>query len=181
METHEARLRLQAEVIEALRREADEAQIVARQEQAEAERLRQSAGEEIEALRRQVEDTRSIASSEQSEAQRLRQVAAEEIGRAAGLLNGHGSQSRWRPFRLRRQIATLKSSGLFDAEWYLREYGDVARAGIDPLRHYVEFGAKEGRWPNPALRRPNGQTDARPPEPPSLQMAEASEDPGDGR
>ncbi len=148
-EIHEARLRLQAEVIEALRREADEAL--------------------------------SVANSEQSEAQRLRQVAAEGIGRAAGLLNGHGSHSRWKPFRLRRQIAFLKTSGLFDAEWYLREYADVASAGIDPLRHYVEFGAKEGRWPNPALKRPNGQAEDRPPEPPHQQMAEASEDPGEGR
>jgi hypothetical protein len=37
---------------------------------------------------------------------------------------------------------------LFDAEWYLREYPDVAAADIDPLRHYLRFGRAEGRSPN---------------------------------
>ena len=59
--------------------------------------------------------------------------------------------------RLKRKLERLRRSGLFDAEWYLREYTDVAEAGIDPLRHYIEFGAKEGRAPNPAVTRLNGK------------------------
>lgn len=62
-----------------------------------------------------------------------------------------------RQLRLRRQVADLRRSGLFDAQWYLREYGDVARAGMDPMRHYVEFGLSEGRAPNPSLAAPRGE------------------------
>ena len=38
----------------------------------------------------------------------------------------------------------------FDLEYYLLKYGDVAAArGLDAVQHYLEFGAKEGRDPNP--------------------------------
>jgi GT2 family glycosyltransferase/glycosyltransferase involved in cell wall biosynthesis len=36
----------------------------------------------------------------------------------------------------------------FDADFYLSENFDVKEAMIDPLRHYVEFGWREGRNPN---------------------------------
>ena len=50
--------------------------------------------------------------------------------------------------RLKRQIDLLKRSGLFDAEWYLSHYRDVAEFGVDPVKHYIKFGLKEGRAPN---------------------------------
>src|SRR4051794_10184770 len=37
----------------------------------------------------------------------------------------------------------------FDRDWYLAQNPDVASAGIDPLRHYLQFGAGEKRNPNP--------------------------------
>lgn len=37
---------------------------------------------------------------------------------------------------------------LFDAEWYAAEYADVAAAGMDPIRHFFDNGAQEGRRPN---------------------------------
>ena len=40
-------------------------------------------------------------------------------------------------------------SGLFDSDWYLAQYPDVADAGIDPLDHFISTGATEGRDPNP--------------------------------
>lgn len=43
----------------------------------------------------------------------------------------------------------LAASELFDAEWYLAEYPDIARAGLEPLRHYLTHGAAEGRDPGP--------------------------------
>jgi GT2 family glycosyltransferase len=46
---------------------------------------------------------------------------------------------------MRRRIA---ESGLFDREWYLLRYPDVAHNKIDPLNHYVTWGAAEGRDPN---------------------------------
>ncbi|MDE0349048.1 MAG: hypothetical protein OXM56_05015 [Gammaproteobacteria bacterium] len=36
---------------------------------------------------------------------------------------------------------------LFHPEWYLATNPDIRTAGIDPLTHYVEHGAVEGRWP----------------------------------
>lgn len=42
----------------------------------------------------------------------------------------------------------VRKSGLFDAGWYLQSYPDVGEAGVDPLTHYFEFGAVEGRKPN---------------------------------
>jgi glycosyltransferase involved in cell wall biosynthesis len=47
--------------------------------------------------------------------------------------------------------ADLLRSGLFDAEWYLDTYADVAEAGADPLRHYFQVGAAETRRPNPCF------------------------------
>lgn len=37
----------------------------------------------------------------------------------------------------------------FDADFYLAINSDVAAAGVDPVLHYVKFGAKEGRDPSP--------------------------------
>jgi hypothetical protein len=37
----------------------------------------------------------------------------------------------------------------FDADWYLQQNPDVRSAGVDPLRHYLKFGWKEGRNPTP--------------------------------
>lgn len=38
---------------------------------------------------------------------------------------------------------------MFDVDWYLREYNDVAVAKLDPIQHYVEHGAAEKRNPSP--------------------------------
>jgi GT2 family glycosyltransferase/glycosyltransferase involved in cell wall biosynthesis len=37
----------------------------------------------------------------------------------------------------------------FDAAYYLDRYPDVQRSGIDPLAHFLLYGAKEGRQPDP--------------------------------
>ena len=36
---------------------------------------------------------------------------------------------------------------LFDSDWYVATYPDVRLAGVEPLSHYLEHGALEGRWP----------------------------------
>lgn len=45
--------------------------------------------------------------------------------------------------------SVIDRSGLFDHEFYLATYPDVRAAGIDPLDHYVDYGAREMRSPNP--------------------------------
>ena len=39
-------------------------------------------------------------------------------------------------------------TGFFDAEWYLTRYPDVATCGLEPVAHFLQWGAAEGRDPN---------------------------------
>ena len=38
----------------------------------------------------------------------------------------------------------------FDDAFYRKRYADVGSAGVDPFKHFVLFGALEGRFPNSA-------------------------------
>lgn len=42
----------------------------------------------------------------------------------------------------------LSQAKLFDEKWYLETYADISHAGVDPVLHYLCYGAKEGRQPN---------------------------------
>jgi hypothetical protein len=44
---------------------------------------------------------------------------------------------------------TIRKSGLFDPEHYVTTYPDVEERNVDPLVHYLEEGAGEGRDPHP--------------------------------
>ena len=54
-------------------------------------------------------------------------------------------------FRIWRDSRIIARSGLFNKKWYLRKNPDVAAHGIDPIRHYLDYGAEEGRDPCPAF------------------------------
>ncbi len=45
-------------------------------------------------------------------------------------------------------IALIAQSGFFSAPYYKSRYVDVATSSVDPLRHYVTYGWKEGRNPS---------------------------------
>lgn len=45
----------------------------------------------------------------------------------------------------------VRRTGLFDAEYYLDSYADVAQAGVEPLLHYAAYGDRELRSPMPLL------------------------------
>ena len=62
---------------------------------------------------------------------------------ANALLPGPAERKR------RRAIRLFEQSPLFDRDWYLDHYPDVAGSGIDPVRHYLIFGWQEGRDPGP--------------------------------
>lgn len=70
---------------------------------------------------------------------------------AAVLLNGVEIEKkgllsrRIASLRYTRQMARLKSLGLFDPEAYLAAHPDVAADDRDPLRHYILHGLEEGR------------------------------------
>jgi hypothetical protein len=46
-------------------------------------------------------------------------------------------------------LRVIRISGLLDRDWYLERYPDVRKSSIDPLRHYLQYGAAEGRDPGP--------------------------------
>ncbi len=45
-------------------------------------------------------------------------------------------------------LGLIESSGLFDKQWYLSKYLDVAKLNIDPVEHYILYGAALGRNPS---------------------------------
>lgn len=42
----------------------------------------------------------------------------------------------------------IAKSALFNKKWYLQAYPDVRDAGFDPVRHYLQYGWREGRNPS---------------------------------
>jgi hypothetical protein len=50
---------------------------------------------------------------------------------------------------LQHDLSLLRQSDLFDPEWYLAQYQDVASSGMDPVEHYLLSGAAELRNPGP--------------------------------
>ena len=51
-------------------------------------------------------------------------------------------------YRFIRDYNLIKKSGLFDSEYYLAKNEDVKKSKIDPIKHYLKFGWKEGRNPS---------------------------------
>lgn len=51
--------------------------------------------------------------------------------------------------RRARDARIVRSSSLFDPEYYLASCPDVSRSGLSPLHHFVLHGAFEGRSPHP--------------------------------
>lgn len=74
------------------------------------------------------------------------------LSRAVRRLSGFplGRGPRVNP-ELGAEAMLLLNSGLFDPEWYLRHYPDVLVSGIDPVVHYLQSGAAEGRNPGPGF------------------------------
>ena len=52
-------------------------------------------------------------------------------------------------YRFIRDYNLIKKSGLFDSEYYLANNEDVKKAKMNPIKHYLKFGWKEGRNPSP--------------------------------
>ena len=50
-----------------------------------------------------------------------------------------------------RSERLVRRSQLFDTAWYLEEYPDVAAACLEPVRHFLDKGWREGRNPSSAF------------------------------
>jgi hypothetical protein len=65
------------------------------------------------------------------------------------LMSFRNSRSTKEPFSAQQtDLELLRGSAFFNSSYYLNTYPDVAAAGFDAARHYLEFGAIEGRDPS---------------------------------
>lgn len=93
--------------------------------------------------------------SGQTEQASLRNSLSEAERKIAALVALRDRHHASLAYRLRRGLAIMRwrralaKSPLFDAEWYLQSYPDIAGAGLDPLNHYLSNGWREGRRPGP--------------------------------
>jgi len=46
-------------------------------------------------------------------------------------------------------LRLIRSSDIFDKNWYLEKYPDIAESKVDPVFHYANYGGFEGRDPGP--------------------------------
>lgn len=123
--------------------------------------------EQIEAHRKEaVAALKSLREAEKSISERFDEIAsltrflseAEAAGRQAAehrewLAEIHAQLAKspkwWvllpQAWRASRQLDLLRRASLFDGASYLNLYPDVASEGMDPLRHFILHGMKEGR------------------------------------
>ena len=79
-------------------------------------------------------------------AQSLDSVAEDEPGSS---VRSNGAQDAPAPDNAESRPATEEQApALFDRNYYLERYSDVAEAGVDPYWHYVHYGWQQGRNPN---------------------------------
>jgi transposase len=120
---------------------------------AEIHRIENSAANRVAAL--EAIHTAALAESENEAQAKIRSLRDQLVDAEATLAKARNNK-RNRPawMRLlsrsrRRAERELVNSGLFDAEWYMREYPDVADSAHSPAGHYLEEGYLHGYRPNP--------------------------------
>lgn len=59
-------------------------------------------------------------------------------------LRNMATRTAARPDPAQGQVQAIERLGVFDRAAYLAGYPEVARSGIDPVRHYVLHGARAG-------------------------------------
>lgn len=67
---------------------------------------------------------------------------------AGKLIRGGNPLTYFRGGISSKDIALLQETDLFDAAYYLAQNPDVKNAGVDPIKHYLIHGGKEGRQPS---------------------------------
>jgi hypothetical protein len=112
--------------------------------------------QDVQALRAQLSEIyRSRAWKMALIFRRIRLAFAPPNSRRARLLRQLINLSIFPFIKIRRNliikgnIALIKSSDLFDEDWYLSNNPDVAQAKMDPILHYLCYGGFEGRDPGP--------------------------------
>lgn len=109
-----------------------------------------------EHLQQRLNKLRSISEASLNDAEKAKAQLAEQrlsersrmLVMAAELQNQARGEGRQARKKIKRDHKLITQSELFDHDWYLKQYSDVAKANIDPLTHYLEVGAGEGRNPS---------------------------------
>lgn len=141
----EVRAALAAAGNDAARREAEGRAVVV-----ELERTRDDLAVQTADLSDRVRRTQQVVTV-------LARIAIGRHGRISWIRRLGGLARAALLFRLGRRLAedrdidTIVRSGRFDAVHYLTHSPDVAAQGIDPIVHYVRWGAREGRDPHPGF------------------------------
>lgn len=104
---------------------------------------------EAEAVKRRCAETQLAIRFEEIVAltrlMREKELMARDRGAIEELLKPRSLFFLPSPFLVWRQMTRIRRSGLFDAKWYRTTNKDVAKSGMDPLRHFVCYGFREGR------------------------------------
>ena len=106
---------------------------------------------EIVLLTRIIKDHEATIARDGRKLEWFRQVLA--VFTKQSSISRHAWIMKWLPayFRQKQIKASLKKQNLFDADTYTTIYPDVLAHNIDPFRHYILHGVKEGRiisWDN---------------------------------
>lgn len=116
-------------------------------DRASAERRLRDRFDEIAAL------TRALQEKERREARGSGPESGESEKAIPGVPGSGFTRLLPARLRVRFQIQQLRKSGIFDPEWYVGYYEDIAKAGVDPYWHFIMHGAAEGRSPNAKWER----------------------------
>lgn len=140
-----------------------------RQEMIRSEEQRHARAQEVRTLQDQLAQAREMhsrdmqaAKSQSGELSATLAMQAREIDKLArsqfrwplaGAIERIGRAfTPWKRTRFRErswEAGLIKASRLFRPAWYLEQNPDVAKAGIDPLLHYILHGGVEDRSPHP--------------------------------
>jgi hypothetical protein len=118
-----------------------------------ARRGERSAANRIAAL--EASRAAALAESDNRARARIRMLQDQLIDAEAALakyangVRNRGTWTRRLSVARRRALRQIVKSGLFDAEWYAREYPDAAANGRPPAEHYLDEGYLRGYRPNP--------------------------------
>jgi hypothetical protein len=80
-------------------------------------------------------------------------IQGAEVGRTVASLRrqakllGYAHAGKARPKSKQRSTKTTDVLRLFNPDWYLATYPDVAAAGVDAAAHFAKWGRQEGRLP----------------------------------
>ena len=114
--------------------------------QKQAERELTKAQAEIDKLQRQLAG--ASLTGQQAIAE-LKTVKSSTMWKAMAPVRKLSSTAKKKQLQLQKDISLVRSCALFDTDWYLQSYPDVEQSGADPIAHYLQYGAKEGRAPGP--------------------------------